>query len=482
MAVSERSYRPPTREIGGEKCAVFGIANVPQAASHTLTGLHALQHRGHESSGIVSSDGQQVLSSHKGLGKVDEVFSPLVIDPATVLPGDLAMGHNRYGTYTKNAEGGHIQPILNDEHSLAVAHNGNLPDTTKLEAFLDGKGIMHGDLNDTEMMQAAIAHFVGRGASLENAVLETVPLFTGSFSLLAMDKDKIVAIRDNRGIRPLSIGLKNGGYVFSSETCAFDIIDAQHIRDVNPGEMVVAHRDGGLFSVPFVEGEQKLDIFEFVYFARPDSYLLGQSVNTVRKNFGKTLWEESHVVGDIVIPVLDSGTPAAEGYAEASGIPFRNGFVKNRGAGRTFITPGQEKRASEVRMKLNPLREEIANKRLIVVDDSIVRGTTSREIVRRLKNAGAREVHMLITSPPIRFPDFYGIDTPRQVELIAATRSIKEICRFIGADSLTFLSVDGMVRATGLPREVFSTSSFTGEYPIDIGKRRQEVNFNLVSF
>jgi len=475
MAESELAYHSPAREIGGEKCAVFGIVNLPQAATFTAEGLFALQHRGHESSGVASSDWGNTLFSHKGIGKVSEVYNPAQVDLASTLPGNMAIGHNRYGTYTRRPVQEHIQPVLNDSNTLALSHNGNLPDTARIETFLNEQGIKTDQLNDTEMMHAVIAHFVDKGAPLEDAVLEAVPLFTGSFSLLAMDSEKIVAIRDSRGIRPLSIGLKNGGYVFSSETCGLDIIEAQHIRDVNPGEMVIATRDGGLLSVEFAEGIQKLDIFEFVYFARPDSYLSGQNVYAVRERLGKILWEESRVKGDLVIAVPDSGTPAAQGYAEAAGIPHKEGFVKNRYVGRTFIIPGQDRRAHEVRMKLNPLRDVITNKRLVVVDDSIVRGTTSREIVKRLRNAGAREVHMVITCPPIRFPDFYGIDTPNQSALIASSRSIEEIRRFIGADSLHYLSFDGMVKATGLPESVFSTSCFTGEYPIDIGKRRDEI-------
>jgi len=477
MAESELTYHSPAREIGGEKCAVFGIINASEAATLTAEGLFALQHRGHESSGVVSSDWGNTLFSHKGIGKVSEVYNPAQVNLVSALPGNMAIGHNRYGTYSRSPAEEHIQPVLNDSNNLAFSHNGNLPDTTKLEEFLDQQGIQYNHLNDSEMMHAAIVHFVDRGAPLEDAVFEAVPLFTGSFSLLVMDREKIVAIRDSRGIRPLSIGLKNGGYVFSSETCGLDIIDAQHIRDVNPGEMVIANKDGGLLSVEFAKGDQRLDVFEFVYFARPDSYLLGQSVDAVRNRFGRTLWKESRVTGDMVIAVPDSGTPAAIGYGEASGIPFKEGFVKNRYVGRTFIIPGQDRRAHEVRMKLNPLRDVIANKRLVVVDDSIVRGTTSREIVKRLRNAGAREVHLVITCPPIKFPDFYGIDTPNQSALIATSRNIDEICRFIGADSLHFLSFDGMIRATGLPESVFSTACFTGEYLIGIGKREQEITY-----
>ena len=461
------------REIPGEKCAVFGIIN-KDAAILTSMSLFALQHRGQESSGISVSDGNRIRT-HKDKGLVAQVYSERDLEK---LEGSMAVGHNRYGTSTKETAEKHAQPVLNESETLALVHNGNLPDTTKLEEFLDGLGISCDRLNDSEMMHAAIAHFIDKGASLENAVLDAIPYFTGSFSLLAMDREKIVAIRDQRGIRPLSIGLLNGGYIFSSETCAIDILGAKHVRDVIPGEMVIAPKDGGLFSTNFAKGEQRLDIFEFVYFSRPDSYLLGQNVCIVREKLCETLWKEAHVRGDMVVPVLDSGNTAAQGYATASGIPYRDGLVKTRYAPRTFIKPGQDQRVQAVRMKLNPLREVIRDKSLVVVDDSIVRGTSSRTIIELLRQAGAREIHMVITSPPIKFPDFYGIDTPNQADLIGAHRSVEEIRQFIGADSLNFLSFDGMVRATGLPESVFSTSCFTGIYPIDIGRRKQEVIFH----
>jgi amidophosphoribosyltransferase len=472
FAHDNRLAREAPRELN-EKCAVFGIIN-KDAAILTNMGLFALQHRGQESSGISVSDGNEIRT-HKATGLVAQVYSE---QDLAKLEGSMAVGHNRYGTSTKETAEKHVQPVLNESQTLALVHNGNLPDTTKLEAFLSEQGISPDKLNDSEMMHAAIAYFVSRGATLENAVYDAVPYFTGSFSFLAMDKEKIVAVRDQRGIRPLSIGLLNGGYIFSSETCAIDMLGAKHVRDVAPGEMVIAPKDGGLFSTNFAKGEQRLDIFEFVYFSRPDSYLLGQNVHIVREKFGEILWEENHVRGDIVISVLDSGTPAAQGYAAASGIPYRDGLVKTRYAPRTFIQPGQEQRVQAVRMKLNPLKEVIKDKSLILVDDSIVRGTTARAIVALLRQAGAREVHMVITSPPVKFPDFYGIDTPKQSDLIAAQKSIDEVRRFIGADSLNYLSYDGMIKATGIPEEHFSTACFTGIYPIDIGKKKQEISFH----
>ncbi|MGA2968084.1 MAG: amidophosphoribosyltransferase, partial [Candidatus Levyibacteriota bacterium] len=334
FAHDNRLTRENPRELN-EKCAVFGIFN-KEAAMMTNMGLFALQHRGQESTGISVSDGNKIRTRKAG-GLVAQVYNE---QDLVKLEGLMAVGHNRYGTSTKETAEKHAQPVLNESQTLALVHNGNLPDTTKLETFLSEQGIPSDRLNDSEMMHAAIAYFVDRGATLEDAVWEAVPYFTGSFSFLAMDKEKIVAVRDQRGIRPLSIGLLNGGYIFSSETCAIDMLGAKHVRDVAPGEMVIAPKDGGLFSTNFAKGEQRLDIFEFVYFSRPDSYLLGQNVHIVRERFGEALWEENHVRGDIVISVLDSGTPAAQGYAAASGIPYRDGLVKTRYAPRTFIQPG----------------------------------------------------------------------------------------------------------------------------------------------
>jgi amidophosphoribosyltransferase len=471
------------RETSGElneKCAVLGITNAPQAATLMAEGLLTLQHRGQESTGISVTDGNEVRT-HKKRGLVLQVYTEKKLQELTEEGFNMGVGHNRYATYTQaNAEKCHVQPILKKSNDPVLVHNGNLPDTTNLEEFLDEEGISRKHLTDSGMMHAAITHYTRRGAPLEDAVSEALPLFTGSYSLLVMDKGKLIAVRDQRGIRPLSIGQLNRGFVFASETCAFDIMSAEHGPEVRPGEMVVATRDGEISSVQLDPNtEQKLDIFEFVYFARPDSYLLGQQVNEVRKRFGAALWEESGVHGDLVMQVPDSGTAAATGYAAASGTPFFEGFAKNRYSSRVFMQPDANSRARATRMKLNPLRETIRGKDLVVIDDSIVRGTTTQTIVRVLKEAGARKVHMMITCPPIRFPDFYGIDTPRQSDLIAARLSIEEIREFIGADSLHFLSLDGMLKATGIPADQFSTSSFTGEYPIPIGKRAAEVAYQF---
>ena len=312
------------------------------------------------------------------------------------------------------------------------------------------------------------------GAPLEEAAREATPLFTGAYSLVLMDKDKVVALRDPKGIRPLSLASYKNGYLLASETCAFTQ-DMRHIRDLRPGEEVVIDKNG-VTSHQFADGDQKLDIFEFVYFSRPDSHLLGKSVYKVRERFGEMLAEEfPNVRGDIVIDVPNSGLPAAHGFARASGIPKEVGLIKNTYSGRTFIDPGEDIRAQKVREKLTPLPEVLAGQRVIVVDDSIVRGTTPREVIRMIRNAGAAEVHMLITSSPVKYPDFYGIDTPQQNKLLAARMSIEEMKHYISADTLHFLPYEKMIEATGLPEDAFSTSAFTGNYPMDIGKRNSEV-------
>lgn len=457
-----------------EKCAVFA-ANVPDidnAARLVTTGLFRLQHRGQEGSGVVSSDGES-LYDRRGRGLVTQVFDPEDFD-ITNLPGSIAVGHNRYSTSNGNGNNLHFQPIVGEVASFALAHNGNIPDTSKLEAFLNSRGIHTNHMNDSEMMHAAIEQYVKCGAPLKEAAREATPLFTGAYSLVLMDKDKVVALRDPKGIRPLSLASYKNGYLLASETCAFTQ-DMRHIRDLRPGEEVVIDKNG-VTSHQFADGDQKLDIFEFVYFSRPDSHLLGKSVYKVRERFGEMLAEEfPNVRGDIVIDVPNSGLPAAHGFARASGIPKEVGLIKNTYSGRTFIDPGEDIRAQKVREKLTPLPEVLAGQRVIVVDDSIVRGTTPREVIRMIRNAGAAEVHMLITSSPVKYPDFYGIDTPQQNKLLAARMSIEEMKHYISADTLHFLPYEKMIEATGLPEDAFSTSAFTGNYPMDIGKRNSEV-------
>ena len=467
-------------ELRGEKCGIFGVFGQElDVARLTYFGLYALQHRGQESSGIATSDGEQ-LHAHVGMGLVSQVYSE---DAISKLPGFIAMGHNRYST----AGGSRIeyaQPILvdgGDVGRIALAHNGNLPSSVALAAFLAEKGITIEDVSDSRLMAEAIGAKCREGRQLIEAIAEVYPLMTGAFSLLVMSKDELVAVRDECGMRPLSVGRLNGGYIFSSETCAFHPVGAEYIADVEPGEMIVASARG-LERYKLVEPNPKLDIFEFVYFSRPDSMLLGKSVYQVRKNFGRELAVESPVLADVVIPVPETSIPAAIGYAAARGISFEMGLTKNRYIHRTFIQPEQHIREQGVKAKLTPQREVIEGRRIAVVDDSIVRGTTSRQIVQMLFEAGALEVHFLVSSPPVVFPDFYGIDTPRQSELLAAVKTMEEMREYLGATSLHFLSYKGMIKATGLSEERFSTSFFTGEYPIDIQERRNEITAKPVCY
>lgn len=453
-----------------EKCAVVGMYGAgPDSPRLAVYALSSLQHRGQESSGIAASDGGSIRI-HKDMGLVAHVYNDEIINS---LPYSLLLGHNRYSTYLGSTKD-HAQPVMRDDMLVALGHNGNLPVTDTLEKFLSSHNISTSGSNDSEMMADAIRRYVQSGASLGDAISECFPLFTGAFSMLVMTKDAIAAVRDQYGIHPLSIGRLNGGYVFASETCAFNPIQASFLRDVRPGEMVMID-EKGLHSTELAKSTLKIDIFEPVYFMRPDSELLGRSVNEMRYNFGIHLAKECPVKADIVIPVPDSAIPAAEGYAFQSGIPMREGFAKNRYIHRTFIQPSQQQRENDVRLKLNPLPDVIAGKRVIVIDDSIVRSTTARHLVDLLWQAGAIEVHFMVTSPPVKFSDFYGIDTPEQKKLAAATMTIEEIRLAIHATSLHYLSFDGLIKATGLPEEVFCTACFTGEYPIDIGKKRDGI-------
>lgn len=455
-----------------EKCGIFGVyGRRLEAARLVHTGLWTLQHRGQESSGISVSDGK-TIRTHKGPGLVSHVY-----DEATLsgLTGHMAIGHNRYST-SGGATFTHSQPVTTDRNLVALAHNGNLPGVSRLVAYLEGKGISTAEANDSELMHRAVEYHLAKGHSPESAVQECFDLFTGVFSLLLMTRNAVAAVRDAHGIRPLTLGRMNDGVVFSSETCAIDAAGGTFVRDIRPGELVVAD-DQGLRSSQLVDGEEKLDIFEFVYFARPDSVLLGKRVNEVRRNLGVNLAKEHPLNADVVIPVPDSAIPAALGYAGETGIKLDFGLVKNRYIHRTFIRPAQNLREGGVKLKLNPIPEVLKGRRVGVVDDSIVRGTTARQIVEMLRRSGAQEVHFLVSSPPVRFPDFYGIDTPRPDELVAAGMSVEETREFIGADSLAYLSYEGMIGATGLPESRFSTSCFSGAYPVDIGENtiRQEI-------
>ena len=455
-----------------EKCAVFGIFNAQnRAANEAYFGLFALQHRGQEQSGIVSTDGKK-LYAHKGSGLVSQVFSQKIIKK---LKGSAAIGHNRYST-SRGTNPKYAQPIVIN-NSVAFAHNGNLPSIKILVKFLKENKIDTKNNSDSELMAKAIGFYMKKGLSLPNAIKKAYPLFTGAFSCVALSNKELVAFRDPRGIRPLVLGRGVKEIVVASETCAFRAVGADLEREILPGEMVVISKKG-IKSEILARTDPKFDIFEFVYFSRHDCMVLGKSVYQVRKNFGRTLFKEnSNLKIDIIVPVPETAIPAAIGYSEASGVPFELALNKNRYINRTFIEPAQSTREQKIKMKLSVLRSVVKGKRVGVIDDSIVRGTTSRPIVQMLFEAGAKEVHFMVSSAPIKFPDFYGIDTPRQEKLIASHKSVDEICKFLGANSLQYLSVDGMVESTGLPKERFCLSAFNGEYPLPIFEHEKEINY-----
>ena len=459
-----------------EKCGIFGVYGQGfEAARLVHPGLWALQHRGQESSGIASSDGKKIYL-HKDMGLVAHVFGE---ENLQKLKGHLAIGHNRYST-SGDSKVSHAQPILekiSPFRYIALVHNGNLPSVKILQEFLKDKKIPTRGLNDSEMIAKAIAVYAKEG-SLEDAIKKAYSLFTGVFCLLVMDNKKMIAVRDSFGIRPLSLGKLNGGFIIASETCALDIVGAKFVREVKPGEMIVID-DKGLVSYQIEKGTQKLDVFEFVYFARPDSIILGQSVDAVRQNLGKELAKENNIKADVVIPVPDSAISAAIGFSKESGIPFEMGLIKNRYIHRTFISPEAHTRQKIVQLKLNPMRHVIEGKKVIVIDDSIVRGTTSKQIIKMIKDAGAKEVHLFVSSPPMKFPDFYGIDTPDQKELVAAVKTIEQIGKELGVDSLHYLSYKGLIKATGLPEDVFCVACFNGDYPVSLGERSKEISYEV---
>ncbi len=455
-----------------EKCAVFGIYGKNlDVARLSFFGLFALQHRGQESSGISVADGHGI-NTHKNIGLVAQVYNEETISG---LQGHIAIGHNRYSTSAGTGIK-HAQPVLIKNGLLAFAHNGNLPSITKLKKFLEEKDIGTDKCSDSELMGKILGYFLEQGNSIKDSVVNSWPMFTGAFSLTILTKNALIAIRDEFGIRPLSLGkIGKDGWVVASETCAFHAIGAEFVREILPGEMVIIDQNG-LESVQIAPPRQKLDIFEFVYFSRPDSQMLGKSVYEVRHNCGLRLFEECKVEADVIIPVPETAVPVATGYARASGIPLEMGLVKNRYIHRTFIQPEQHSRELGVKMKLTPLPEVIKGKRVVIMDDSIVRGTTSRQIIKMLFEAGATEVHMLISSPPVKYPDFYGIDTPDQKDLIGAQKTVEEIKQYLGATSLYFLSLEGLIQSTTLPADNFCTSCFTGEYPIDLGEKKADIH------
>jgi amidophosphoribosyltransferase len=443
-----------------EECGVFGIFGHPDAANLTYLGLYALQHRGQESAGIVSSDGKQ-LYNVKSMGLVADIFDEEQIKK---LPGHMAIGHNRYST-TGDSIAINIQPILVNFAlgGLAVAHNGNLVNAGILKDELEAYGSIFQSTMDSEVIVHLIAQ--SRMATLHERIVDALSHVQGSYSLLLITEDELIAVRDPNGFRPLSLAELDGAYVASSETCAFDLIEATYIREVAPGEMVVINSKGITSTFPFKRAEPSHCIFEFIYFARPDSMVFGQNVYSIRKEFGRQLARETGIEADVVVPLPDSGVPAALGYAEESGIPFDFGLIRNHYVGRTFIEPRQSIRHFGVKIKLNPVKDALKGKRVIVVDDSIVRGTTSKKIIKMIRNAGASEIHMRISSPPTSYPCFYGIDTPTRQELIASTHSVEEIRKYITADTLGYISMDGIQKV--VPHRMnYCAACFDGEYPV----------------
>ncbi|GAW66191.1 amidophosphoribosyltransferase [Geoanaerobacter pelophilus] len=445
-----------------EECGIFGVFNHPEASNLTYLGLYALQHRGQESCGIVSSDGNN-LHSHKSMGLVADVFGNQEIFKS--LPGKAAIGHVRYST-TGSSVIKNVQPIMVDysRGSIAVAHNGNIVNAQIIKDELEAYGSIFQTTMDTEIIVHLLA--TSKAISLQDRLTDALSRIQGAYCLLFLTETRMVAVRDPNGFRPLCLGRQGGSYVVASESCALDLIDAEFIREIAPGEMIVIDKNGMNSLFPFKKVDPTPCIFEFVYFARPDSHIFGRNVYQVRKEQGRQLAREHKVDADIVIPIPDSGVPAALGYAEESGIPFELGLIRNHYVGRTFIEPQQAIRHFGVKIKLNPVREVLKDKRVVVIDDSIVRGTTSRKIVKMIRNAGAREVHVRISSPPTSYPCYYGIDTPNRKELISSSHSLDEIRRYITADSLGYLSEEGLMSSVGAENAGFCTACFTGGYPV----------------
>jgi amidophosphoribosyltransferase len=444
-----------------EECGVFGIFGHPEAANMTYLGLYALQHRGQESAGIAASDGRVVRLS-RAMGYVAEVFDSRTLSE---LPGSMAIGHVRYSTAGESRVA-NAQPFLIDcaHGQIAICHNGNLVNASELHDELVRQGSIFQSSTDTEV----IVHLYARSkaATIEEAVVEAVSQVQGAFSLAMMTHDRMIAVRDPHGFRPLALGRLGDAVVISSETCAMDLIGATYVRDVEPGEILVASADGLRSIKPFAPAHIAQCVFEHVYFSRPDSYVFGMSVNEVRTDLGRILAREQPVDADVVVPVPDSGVCAAMGYAEQSKVPLRMGLIRNHYVGRTFIQPQSAIRHFGVKVKLNPVRSILDGKRVILVDDSIVRGTTSRKIVKMVRAAGAAEVHVRISCPPTISPCFYGVDTPRRSELIAATHTLDEITTYLNADSVGYLSHDGMLSALGSERGRYCSSCYTGHYPV----------------
>ena len=454
-----------------DECGVFGVFGHPRAVELTYLGLRALQHRGQESSGIVASDGEK-FTYHHGMGLVHSVFSAETLGK---LEGHIAIGHNRYstagGSTLENA-----QPLVRNykQGPLALGHNGNLVNAVHIRNHLENAGSIFSTSLDTEVIFHLIAH--SQKQALEHRIIDALRSVTGAYSFVCMDKTTLIGARDAYGFRPLWLGKLGDAYVLASETCAFDVVEAEPIREVEPGELVFmrsAHL--GLESLRFHKRQSELSqcIFEYIYLARPDSMMFGQSVNNPRREFGRQLAREHPVKADVVIPVPDSATIAALGYAEESGIPFDLGLSRNPFVGRSFMNPTQDIRELMVKVKLNPIRDVLRDKRVVLVDDSIMRGTNSRKLIKIVRQGGATAVHLRIASPPNKFPCFYGVDTPTRGELIASSHTIEEIRKYIRADSLGYLSIEGLLNSVKASQD-FCTTCFDGAYPIPVVEESSE--------
>ena len=457
-----------------DECAVFGVYGHEEAANLTYLGLYALQHRGQEASGIVAGDGEQ-FCIQKGMGLVADIFHKSVLEK---LPGHMAIGHNRYST-TGGNDLKNVQPLTVNFAlgNLALAHNGNLINAQMLRHELEAYGAIFQSTSDSEVIIHLIAH--SRAGSFLSRVVDALNQVRGAFSVVLMTDNGLIAARDPYGLRPLCIGRLRSSWVIASETCAFDLLDAEYIREVEPGELIVITDQGLESHHPFPKTAPAMCVFEYVYFARPDSRIFGsEAVYATRKALGRQLAQEAWVPADVVIPVPDSGVPAALGYAEGASVPFEAGLIRNHYVGRTFIEPEQSIRHFGVKVKLNAVPEVLDGKRVVVIDDSLVRGTTSRKIVKMIRQAGAKEVHMRISSPPIISPCFYGIDTPTKKELIASDHSIEEIRKYITADSLAYLSLDGMLKSAPRTPDQYCTACFTERYPIPF-TRAEELQLGL---
>jgi len=452
-----------------EECGVFGIFNHKDSAAHTALGLHALQHRGQEAAGIVSTDSQQ-FHSHRALGLVGDIFGSQEV--MTRLTGSSAIGHNRYSTAGETVLR-NVQPIFAEFEfgGLGIGHNGNLTNAFTLRKRLVERGCIFQSTMDTEIIVHLIA--ISQFSTVFDRMIDALRHVEGAYSLVALTKDALIGVRDPLGVRPLVLGRIDGAYIMCSETCALDIIGAEYIRDVDPGEIVIVDADGIRSIKPFTKEPKKLCIFEYIYFARPDSIVEGHNVYQVRKQIGAELARESHVDADIVVPVPDSGVPAAIGYAEQAAMPFELGIIRNHYVGRTFIEPTDQIRHLGVKLKHNANRGFLEGKRVVLVDDSIVRGTTSEKIVEMVRAAGAKEVHMRISSPPTTHSCYYGIDTPEREKLLAASLDVEAMAKHIDADSLSFISMNGLYRAVGEENRIddapqYCDACFSGEYPIDL--------------